>query len=584
MSHPPGPDPAPSYAPSPYAAPPDAPPSDAQPPYAPPSYAPSPYAPPADAQPPYAPPALPDPAAAPGVPEAESWQRLDRRMLLVHPITELIRYIPVLLATLIAGARSDSPVWSLGVVAVIITFALTRWFTTTYRITADNLELRTGLFQRKRLSVPRNRVRSVDVEADLLHRVLGLAVLSIGTGQQAERKDRFRLDSLDAQLVPALRTILLEHTHMGSEHTAAQQVPESAANSTVVLGKPHTPAPEAKPPVEIAHWRPEWVRYAPLSLTGFAIIAPILGLAFQYGFAKVIVNSDAVQGLEDGGAQAIALAIAALLVFLVLFVSLTACARYLATYYGLRVTDDGTTLHIRHGLFTTRQITLDLARLRGVTVNEPLLLRMAGAAELETIMTGTKSRQKVLPQAPRTAVDHTVAHLLGAGAAIDDAHLTVPPPVTAALRSHGPAAQRRRFTRALGPLALIAAALLITSLAGVDIPAWPWILLAVAAASAVALAQDRYRGLGHTVIPAAHGNPTWLITRSGSLDRDRDCLEGPGIIGWTVRQSWFQRRAGLATITAATAAGKKRYHVIDIPFDQAWPLIEAVTPGQLGIR
>ncbi|WP_327141970.1 PH domain-containing protein [Nocardia sp. NBC_01327] len=570
MSHPPGPDPAASYAPSPYARPSDASPALPDP------------VPPAPAG--HGSPAVSDHATGSGAPAAEVWQRLDRRMLLVHPITELIRYIPVLLATLIAGARSDSPVWSLGVVGVIITFALTRWFTTTYRITPDNLELRTGLFQRKRLSVPRNRVRSVDVEADLLHRVLGLAVLSIGTGQQAERKDRFRLDSLDARLVPALRTTLLEHTQMGSEPAAAQPVPQSADDHSVVLGKSPTSAPEAKPPVEIAHWQPDWVRYAPLSLTGFAIIAPILGLAFQYGFAKVIVNSDAVQGLEDGGAQAIALAIAALLVFLVLFVSLTACARYLATYYGLRVIDDGATLHIRHGLFTTRQITLDLARLRGVTVNEPLLLRLAGAAELETIMTGTKSRQKILPQAPRTAIDRTVAHLLDSNADIGDPRPAAPPPVTAALRPHGPAAQRRRFTRAFSPLALIALALIAASLAGVDIPAWPWVLLAVAAVLAAALAWDRYRGLGHAVIPAAHGNPTWLITRSGSLDRDRDCLEGPGIIGWTVKQSWFQRRAGLATITAATAAGKKRYHVIDIPFDQAWPLIEAVTPGQLGTR
>ncbi|MRH91208.1 PH domain-containing protein [Nocardia sp. SYP-A9097] len=541
----------------------------------------------------------------PGPPEAESWQRLDRRMLLVHPITELIRFIPVLLATLIAGARSDSPMWSLSVVGIIVVLAITRWFTTTYRITPDNVELRTGLIQRKRLSVPRNRVRSVDVQADLLHRALGLAVLSIGTGQQAERGDRFKLDSLDASLVPALRTTLLEHTREqipnGAESTAPQA--DTAADNGITLTEPVTDAPvqPTRPPVEIAHWQAKWVRYAPLSLTGFAIITPIVGLLFQYGFARIIFDSSAVQGVEDGGAQAIALAVLLLIIFLVTFVSLAACARYLTTYFGLQVIDDGTTLHIRHGLFTTRQITLDLARLRGATVNEPLLLRLAGAAELETIMTGTKSRQKIVPQAPRAAVDHTLAHLLDTSAAIDsatdraatsansgtasnEAHLTIPSIVTAALRHHGPAATRRRYTRALS-LPLITAAILIAfSIAGESIPTWTWILGAIATVIATALAWDRARGLGHTVVPSSGDNPTWLITRSGSLDRDRDCLEGPGIIGWTVRQSWFQRRVGLATITAATAAGKKRYHVIDIPLDQAWPLIEAVTPGQLGAR
>ena len=90
---------------------------------------------------------------------------------------------------------------------------------------------------------------------------------------------------------------------------------------------------------------------------------------------------------------------------------------------------------------------------------------------------------------------------------------------------------------------------------------------------ATALAWDRYRGLGHAAPPG------WLITRSGSLDRSRASLEADGIIGWTVRQSWFQRRAGVATVVAATPAGAGHYEVLDLPADRAWPLIETVTPG-----
>lgn len=518
-------------------------------------------------------------------PAGAGWQRLDKRMLLVHPVTELIRFIPVLIATLVAGARADSPLWSLTVVGVIVAFALTRWFTTTYRITPDNVELRTGLIQRKRLSVPRNRVRSVDVEADLLHRALGLAVLSIGTGQHADKREQFKLDSLDAKLVPDLRTALLAHTRASAESTAPQSItPEAAA--PVVAGDA----------VEIAHWQAEWVRYAPLSLTGFAIIAPVVGLAFQYGFAQIFLKSGTVQDVGHRSAGVIAGVIALLIVLLVVVVSVAACARYLLTWFGLLVHDDGKTLTIRHGLLTTRQTTLDLARLRGATVNEPLLLRLAGAAELEAIMTGTSPRQKILPQAPRAAVHRTLGHLLGTGrtGTADTASLATQPIsavsavdasalVTVPLLPHGPAAHRRRYTRALGPLAAAAAILLVISLAGGQVPLWVWIALAVAVPLAAALAWDRYRGLGHAVLPAADGKPAWLITRSGCLDRDRDCLEAPGVIGWTVRQTFFQRRAGVATVVAASAAGKKRYHVIDLPLEQAWELIEAVTPGQLGV-
>ncbi|MFI9509197.1 PH domain-containing protein [Nocardia sp. NPDC052566] len=523
-----------------------------------------------------------DPAAVPET--GQPWLRLDPRMLLVHPVTEVVRYIPVLIGSVIVGARAENPMWSLIPLVLIVGFALSRWFTTTYRVGPTHVELRTGLIQRKRLAVPRSRIRSVDIEADLLHRVLGLAVLAIGTGQQADKGDKFKLDALDARLVPQLRGELLAHTAV-TEGVAGQAISNATPDASAARGR------------EIGHWRQEWVRYAPLSLTGFAIFAPIVGLAFQFGLGEVIFRSDAVHSVENGSALFIAGVIGALLVALVLIVSLASCLRYLATYYGLRVIDDGTTLHLRHGLFTKRQITMDLKRFRGATVNEPLLLRLAGAAELEAIMTGEKPRVKILPQAPRAAVDHTLAHLLAPNGTQHPDAVRNPgvdiakhsgtaqaAPGVVPLIQHGPVARRRRYIRTLVPVFALAILLIAGLLAGVNFSPW-WLLLpALLVPLAIALAEDRYRGLGHAVLPATATDPTWLVTRSGSLDRDRDCLESPGIIGWTVRQTFFQRRAGIATVVAATAAGKRRYLVIDIPIDQAWALIETVTPGRLGAR
>ncbi|WP_141811693.1 PH domain-containing protein [Nocardia bhagyanarayanae] len=489
-------------------------------------------------------------------------------MLLVHPVTEVVKFIPVLIGSVILGTSSGNPAWSIIPLALIVGFALTRWFTTTYRVGPTHVELRTGLVQRRELSVPRSRIRSVDIESDLLHRALGLSVVVIGTGQQADSGEKFKLDSLDARVVPALRTELLAHT--------ARPAP-----ATPAAGESEDEAAQAHPAArEIGHWRPEWVRYAPLSLTGFAVIAPIVGAAFQYGLGERLFESDAAQDIGEGTAAAIALVALGLFAAIVLLVSLAACTRYLTTYFGLRVLHNGRTLHVRHGLFTTRQITLDLARFRGATVNEPLLLRLSGAAELEAIMVGENPRQKILPQAPRAAVERTLGELLDSGARTDRTPLAQ---MSARLTRHGPAARRRRYFRALSPVVLLALAVLAFALEG-PIPPWWWLLPGLTAIVAIALAEDRYRGLGHTVLPRTGTSPAWLITRSGCLDRDRDCLEAPGVIGWTVRQSFWQRRAGLATVIAATAAGKKRYLVIDIPLAQAWSLIESVTPGALGSR
>ncbi|WUA06102.1 PH domain-containing protein [Nocardia sp. NBC_01377] len=538
------------------------------------------------------------PADAPAVPDAGNWLRLDRRMLLIHPVNEVAKFIPVLVGTLILGTSSGNHGWSLIPLALIIGFALTRWFTTTYRIGPTHVELRTGLIQRRRLSVPRSRIRSVDIESDPLHRLLGLSVVVIGTGQQAESGEKFRLDSLDRALVPALRATLVDHLTASAKPAAEQTDSES----------PDRIAPDVEPVTEreIGHWQPRWVRYAPLSLTGFAVIAPIVGAAFQYGLGDIVFRSDAAHSLEDGSSALVVLAVFGGVGAIVSLVSLAACTRYLATYFGLRVLDNGRTLHLRHGLFTKRQITLDLARFRGVTVNEPLLLRLSGAAELEAIMVGENARQKILPQAPRAAVERTLAELLLSRAAIPDTRDSIAPgaqgdasdpptracpgsPRTSAqgsvpLASHGNVARRRRHTRALTPTLIAAAILLLLTVIGLDVSPWLWLIPAVTAPFAMALAEDRYRGLGHAVLPATPSTPAWLITRAGSLDRDRDCLEGPGIIGWTVRRSFWQRRSGVATVVAATAAGKKRYLVVDLPLDEAWALIEAITPGRLGTR
>ncbi|MGQ4600989.1 PH domain-containing protein [Nocardia sp. R6R-6] len=518
------------------------------------------------------------------------WQRLDKRMLLIHPITELVKFIPVLIGSVILGTSSGNPVWSIVPLVLIVGFALTRWFTTTYRVGPTHVELRTGLLERKKLSVPRSRIRSVDIEADLLHRALGLAVLAIGTGQRADAGEQFKLDALDARVVPPLRAALLAHTADQADEIEERKRPLENASGGFA-----TTTAAAR---EIGHWRPAWVRYAPLSLTGFAIIVPIVGVAFQYGIGEIVFRSDTVRDVEHGGALVLALAGVALLCTIVLVVSAAACTHYLTTYFGLRVIDDGKTLQSRHGLFTTRQITLDLARLRGATVKEPLLLRLAGGAELEAIMTGANPRQKILPQAPRGAVEHTLSHLLAPGEVRDNAVPTatdaIPSgagasdagtaPGSAPLVAHGPAARRRRYTRTLAPVAVLAIVMAYLAGAGAGYSPWWWCIPGLALLVAVALAEDRYRGLGHAVLPRTAASPTWLITRSGSLDRDRDCLEAPGVIGWTVRQTFFQRRAAVATVVAATAAGKKRYAVVDIPIGEAWELIESVTPGRLGVR
>ncbi|MEO8889631.1 MAG: PH domain-containing protein, partial [Jatrophihabitantaceae bacterium] len=107
---------------------------------------------------------------------------------------------------------------------------------------------------------------------------------------------------------------------------------------------------------------------------------------------------------------------------------------------------------------------------------------------------------------------------------------------------------------------------------------WPlWLLgFSVAAVlAAVPLGVDRYRSLGHTFVDG------YVVTGRGSLVRRRCAVVADGVIGWNLRSSYFQRRLGLVTLTATTAAGKQRYAVQDVAPDEAIRFADTTVPGLL---
>ncbi|NEE25609.1 PH domain-containing protein, partial [Streptomyces sp. SID7982] len=120
--------------------------------------------------------------------------------------------------------------------------------------------------------------------------------------------------------------------------------------------------------------------------------------------------------------------------------------------------------------------------------------------------------------------------------------------------------------------------LILTLLGALLTPALLWIALGCAVVGvpvAVVLALDAYRGLGHVL------SGRYLVTRSGTLRRSTAALERAGVIGWTVKQSVFQRRAGLLSVTATTAAGGGAYTAYDTGASEGLTFAAEAVPGLL---
>ena len=468
--------------------------------------------------------------AAPPMP----WQRLSPRMLLVHPVHEVLRQLPLLIGTLVLGSATGNPWWGVLVLVASVTFGILRWFLTTYRIAPEEIQLRSGVLRRTVLSLPRNRIRSVSTDARLLHRLLGLTVLRVSTSQEARGDGDFTLDGVAVEQVPRLRAVLL-------------------ADSLAVTQQAGTPGRI------LARWHPRWLRYSPLSFTGLAMIAAAVGIAYQAGAPRALRDSTLTQSGLDVAQRVGAPAVAAAAIAVLAASVVLSVVRSLVTYGNLLLRRDGDLLHLEHGLLRVRENTFDMRRLRGGTLREALLVRAFGGARLDAVMTGVNGAGEsslLLPPCPAATAQAVLADLIAN-----------PDAVSGPLRGHGPAATRRRWIRALAIPAVLG---IVAAVLGV--PVWAWVAWAAVTVCCGLLAADRARSLGHRV---SHG---WLVARSGSLERRRDCIAGAGIVGWTVRQSWSQRRAGVATLIAATAAGVKSYEVIDVPAELAWSIAAAASP------
>ncbi|UQX88355.1 PH domain-containing protein [Jatrophihabitans telluris] len=522
-------------------------------------------------------------------------------MLLIHPVREAIRYIPVLIGVFFAGnSNGNGHWWSVGVLAVVIVLAGVRWATTRFQITADQVQLRTGLVRKRTLVTPIDRVRTIDVTEHALHRVLGLAKVAIGTGTADHKKEGLVLDGLGAREARALRAELLHRSppvgsspagHRSGYHrydlTAARTVePTSPPADDLTSAATFDPTAKARPEPwagaeqdeqELLRLDPSWVRYAPFTLSGLLTAAAILGFAWN------VLNQSSVKPgslgavrstgrhLRDSPWWAISLQAG---IAVIVVISLLSIVGYLLAFWNFRLTrhPEGT-LHTSRGLITARSTSIEARRLRGVELTEPFLLRLVRAARLSAIATGLRTGRGsdrtaavLAPPSPRRIAERTGAWVL------DDPG--APAAMTGTLSPHPAAARRRRLVRSTVPAAVVSAGVIalgvVLGQSAIGIAAAVVILV-----SAAWLGTDRYRALGHAVFGP------FLVSRSGSVVRRRVALERDGIIGWNLHRTFFQRRVGLASLAATTAAGRQAYLITDISLDESVTVITAATPGLL---
>ncbi|MFG1683268.1 PH domain-containing protein [Nonomuraea sp. NPDC049269] len=518
----------------------------------------------------------PPPPSAPPVP-GRAPLRLSPKVLLIQPV----RMIPSLLLPLVGllfvgGFSGRSYLWAAVGVGVTFAFAVVRWAVFSYEIVGDRLEIKRSLISRSVRTIPLERVRGVDVSTPPMHRLLGLAVLKIDTGASGDAEEG-KLDGVTLEEAERLKSVLLRRTRAAraAEHpTATGPAPASdgASHSVAVTdsaGPPRATAPghtaEADREIISVPWT--WLLYGPLSgaylLTPFALAGGAVGLAFQWG-DDLGFGRDAALTVGEWLWEHPYLLLAVVLL-LVVAMPVVGGVMYAVFNWNFRLTSRDRYLVAERGLINRRSVSLEARRVRGYEIVEGLAERWAGVARVWAIVTGlgdTQTRGQLLPDVPRAVAFKVTGDAIGS--------------YQAELRPHPPIARNRRLFRAIAPWLLPAAVTALTALLTAQ-SAW-WIAAVIAlllAGAGIPLGLDRYRSLGHGY------DGVRLAVRSGSLRRSQAVVERRAVVGWHLRQTWFQRRAGVYTLTAGVGAGKGGYSAIDVSQSQAIGFPAEVTPEWL---
>ena len=485
---------------------------------------------------------------------AETWQRL-------HPLTPALRSLQLLYVLILAiafrsfgGAAAESSRFPAGgefsaLVATIMLAAFLfgilvvtlSYFRFRYRVTEESLVITHGVLFRRRRVIPRSRIQNVDLRAGPLQQLLGVAAARIETAGGADTEATL-------SVVSRAEGVRLRETLVRSATEGRLRAP--AAATSIAPAAP-TAAP---PPVPTSVRRLSLLDLAIAGATSNRVgvlVGALFGGNFIFDFMptdrllrrvlppKLVDSAPGFESLVDVAShdfQAFLAGAAALaLVFGLAGWAISVLASALR-YFDFTLTESSGELRVSYGLFTRREKGFRRGRVQNLQIEESILRRWLGLASIRVQTAG---------YGPATKQDERMETLtpIARSAEIREYLSTVWPDFDwdgIAWRPSHPRSLRRMFVRraaVIVPIALV--------LTAVVHPAGLLVLLALIPARFLAALHYRHRG--------HFRSEAYLLTREGFWNRRTYIVPIRKIQALHLKQSPFQRRLGLGTLTLETA-------------------------------
>lgn len=461
-------------------------------------------------------------------------------VILGIPTAQLVQTLFVPIAAVVATGGFVS----IGIIGVVMVIGLVgrilAWFRFRFSFDGEVVRVSSGVLSRNYRTLAIGRIQQVEIDRPALQRLFGVASIRIETAGSASEPE-VELRVLRESEAVAFRNAVRASKALSGETFTDEG---SAATQTVLrVSNPHV---------------------ALASVTGvqLLILPAVLAGALQFVGPQVEALLDrAVRWFISNGTNLDELVRRPNLVLIGLTIAgIVAAAVAVAIATGLlregnfRIARNGDEFVVTRGILGTRDSIISRKRIQLVEVQANPIRRLLGYRVVRISSAGGSAgadRRVTIPLIHTSHVPELVDILFGE-------HVTVD-----AMHRHPPAARRRAFWRWLrrGLVVVGVALVAATTLGDAGWGAWA-VALAVVLGAAAVLADADYRLLGHAVGPHA------VASRRGPLSVTIQVCPIRRMQALTTRANWFQRRLGLASLTAHTAGPSADLMILDGPSAQ----------------
>lgn len=309
----------------------------------------------------------------------------------LHPLTLLLRLLTTLpalaLILLPTLTNNDAQVWLplfFGAVYGLIALPaiVLQYLRFSYRITPQQIVIQSGVLNRKNRSIPIERIQNVEIEQQLLARMLNLAQVRLETAGSASTEA-----SIEYVSVPQAQKI-----------RAAVRTFQRDADPPKARATPSTEAEAPTSPRTLFSMSLRHVLLAGafrFSLFYLALIFSVLQFVDPETLTNwLLLSQDRIDTVVATMYQSPVLTVLSTVLVAALLGWLSGILITLNRYYGFTLWMDGGKLRKRHGLFTVTEGTIPLAKVQVLIVQTTPLMRLFGWYTLEVQTMGLNTDQQ----------------------------------------------------------------------------------------------------------------------------------------------------------------------------------------------